>query len=189
MVSEGTVSHESADTGVTGSTCKPRRSPRIRSRTDAAEQHARALSTERHSTSTALGDRISTSRQAREWHVRSRVRLECATPKPRRRSGTGTQVDTWPVRVPTLTIEIHSASSEFHGRLSTPRCVRGSIADPHSPLECAALRNSCDARKSAPGKSHARSVGGAHRSKAQHFSSSRFPVVHTLHRASGCTHR
>lgn len=164
---------------------QPRRGPRIRSRTDAAEQHARALATEMHSTSTGFGDRISTSRQACEWNARSRVRLECAASKPHRRPGMGTQADTRPDRAPTLTIERHSASSEFRGRISTPRYVCGSIADPHAPLECAALRISRNARNSAPRKPHAQSVGGAHRSKAQHFSSLRSPVVHTLHRASG----
>lgn len=83
-----------------------------------------------------------------------------------------------------LTIRIHSAPSELRSRISTPWCAFGSITGSRGPLECASCRVARDARrKSLPGKHHTQSGVDAHRLKAQHFSSLRAPVVHTLHRA------
>ena len=84
---------------------------------------------------------------------------------------------------------MHSASSASGCEISTLRYGSGSIAVPRVPLECGPhrilARHPRDSRKSAPGKPHKQSAADAHPSKAQHYSSLRAAVVHTLHRASG----
>lgn len=64
-----------------------------------------------------------------------------------RRSETGARADARSDRSPTLTIEIHSDSSEACGRISTSRCGCGPVDDPRTPLECTAFRISRDALK------------------------------------------
>ena len=52
----------------------------------------------------------------------------------------GQEADAWFDQALVLTAEIHSASSRFRDRISTPRPPPEPIANPHEPLECAALR-------------------------------------------------
>ncbi len=56
------------------------------------------------------------------------------------RHANGQEAGAWLDHALTLAAEIQSASSRFRKRISTPRHPPEPIANPHEPLECAALR-------------------------------------------------
>lgn len=151
---------------------------------------ARTLTDEIHSASSRFDGTISTSGPVRERSTQSRLRVECATLEAARHTGSGhvrhrvRRASVEPA--PTLTIEIHSAPSEFRGKISTPRSGTGlspiyrwSIADFRAPLECASVRMS-GGRPEAPAGQASHTTGRRH----SPFKSTAFFVVAD----PGCPH-
>ncbi len=153
-------------------------------RTGAAADRTSTLTIQKHSTSSRFGLGISTHERRRTATSHRPERLECrarwASTACDNRRGAATSVD----RAPTLTIEKHSTSSRFGGRISTSRCAPSRVCSRASRDGWPALEPVIAHRESVLNQA-CRPIGAdAHRSDAQHFVSFRAGVVHTGRRKS-----